>query len=805
MSDNPMLIAALKYASMGWHIFPCWPGTKAPLTLNGVKGATCDPDMIKAWWTKDPQANIALACGKGENPLYCVDVDVDVEKGVDGWKTITDLAATAELPETVYQLTPRGGKHFLYQTDKPPRNKNSLYHGIDIRGEGYYIMLAPSVHPNGKVYEWGPGHGPGEVPYSQFPEFMRPPETRRAMPWERKSAPAEAVPVPEAPAARHSSPPSSSVIDRARLYLQEVEPATQGQAGHDKLLWAARTMVIGFELSDSEALSLLWSEYNPRCNPPWDAGKPAEVRDFERKVREARSSPGEKPAGWLLDECGLRVNDEAKLTRAREWAERMLAKAEEKMKKVEPVPEQDQPFACEYAEPEIIRAKPRLSTAQFPDWILNPPGLVGQLTRWINDTAGCYQPGLALAAAFTACGAVMGRKVRDESNGRTNLYMMGVANSSAGKDHPGACIMRLFEAAGADVLIGGSRVTSDAAIEVALQTNPTQLYCWDELGHMFAAIKQAGTGSGGASYLRTIVPCLMELYSSADRIYKGKQRAEGELAKIYQPSVSVWGVTSPDVLYDGISRKELRDGWLGRVITVISHDQPKYIVQKYSPPPESLVAIISAWATRIIPPPEGTGSITGAIKAWQIDVPANALATSMINDFRDECHDKMVAAHKKGDDTCYLWGKGLQNARRIALILACGDSYDNPEITEYHVKYASEMIRTTIKQFALAITGNVADNDFEREKLRILKLLRAAGPLGMSKMEFTRRTQGLRDRKVRQAYIDELSESGQIVFWGKNPKHPEARSGWLWLEPFAPEAEGERSGVRAEEGKAVKG
>lgn len=762
MNESEMLAAALSYAARGWRIIPCRPGQKIPLTEHGCKDATTDAATITAWWTRWPTANIALACGPGSG-VYVIDVDLDIEKEVDGWGSLEEFPA---LPATVRQNSPRGGAHFLFRSDKPPRNKNCFRPGIDIRSEGYYIMLAPSVHPNGKVYEWAQGAGPDDITLAEFPDNVRPEPPKVALPWETKPV----TTTPRAP----TSPQATPIVERARLYLQECESAVQGQAGHEKLLWAARALVVGFEIDEGTAVSMLWSDFNPRCIPPWDRGSPADIKDFERKVAEARRTPGSKPRGWLLDELGLRGHDGELEAYGRKLAAGLLAGIEKK----QPEPEHDPE-----ARPEIINPKKARPTGMFPDWLLNPPGMVGQLVEWINATAGCSQPTLALGCALTACGALFGRKVRDQSNGRTNLYMMGVAHSSAGKDHPADCVETLFTRAGAAVLLGGSRVTSDSAIEVALTASPVQLFNWDECGHMLQAIKQAGTGSGGAQHLKTIVPALMQLYSSAHKLYIGKQRADEEVRRVDQPHVCVWGLTSPDVLYAGLSTAELRDGWLGRVVTVISHDRPKYMIKQHLPPPEHLVTLVQAWLTRAIPPPEGAGNIAGATGVYQLEIPTQPDAMAIFEAFRDECHETMLRCDSIGDDTQYLWGKGLQNARRISLIVATGDRFDGQEITAFHAKYGCEFVRCCIKQFTESIKNNLSDNAWEAEKQNILKILTKAGRTGVSKMELTKRTQSIRDRKVRDSYIADLIEAGLINF-GPHPLHPEAKAGWLWKAPF---------------------
>lgn len=747
-----ILEAALSYAQRGWMVFPCQPRSKVPYPgTRGVNDATTNEATIRAWWTRWPQSNVALACGKGSG-ICVVDVDVDAEKGTDGFKSLEEFQP---VPLTLAQRTPRGGAHYLYKAEDTVRNKNNFRSGIDIRAEGYYIMLAPSVHPNGGTYEW---ENEGQA-VTDFPENLKPQKESR--PWENGKTTPPPIKKPEP--VTHND-----VTERARAYLLECEPAIQGASGHDALLWAARAMVVGFNLDDGTALSLLWNDYNPRCTPPWDRSKPSDVKDFERKVKEVRRTPG-KPFGFLLDEGGFSSGDTADIEFGATVASALLAS-------VADTPNEDE--QVEILKPRALKK----SASEYPEELLRPPGLVGELCEWMNATAGCYQPLLSMGVALTACGALFGRKVRDCSNGRTNIYMMGVAHSSAGKDHPYDCVQRLFNAAGASMMLGG-RVTSDSAIEVALMEYPVKLLGIDEIGHFFASIKQAGGGTGSNSHLRSIVPMLMELYSSSGKLYIGKQRAEGEARRILQPHVCVWGNTAPDVFYKGISTAELRDGWLGRVITLISEARPKYKIIEQTDPPESLVQMVSAWVARKPPPPANAGDIRGACDAHQITVPTSPDAMAIFEAFRDEAWERMMACDKSGDDTQYLWGKALQQARTVALIVAAGERFELPEISGRTAQYAVDLIRVCVSNFGKAIAANVADSEWESEKQRIYKIVKKAGPAGISKMEVTRRTQSIRDRRVRNEYIGDLAESGKIIF-KQNKHHPEARAGWLWALPW---------------------
>lgn len=82
----------------------------------------------------------------------------------------------------------------------------------------------------------------------------------------------------------------SNVVDRARKYLERLPGAVSGSDGHNRTFHAACVLVLGFELSKSEALDIL-SEWNQSCVPPWDQ------QELERKIREADKQTGER--GYL--------------------------------------------------------------------------------------------------------------------------------------------------------------------------------------------------------------------------------------------------------------------------------------------------------------------------------------------------------------------------------------------------------------------------------------------------------------------------------------------------------------------------
>jgi hypothetical protein len=148
---TPLGTAALELAAKGFRVFPCVERGKEPAIHDNLKRATSDPNTISGWW-RARDFNIGLATGEGSG-VWVLDVDGD-----EGKETLHQLeAAHGALPPTVEAITGKG-KHlyFRWPVGTEIRNKqdNPVMPGIDVRGDGGYVLAPPSVHPSGRRYTW---------------------------------------------------------------------------------------------------------------------------------------------------------------------------------------------------------------------------------------------------------------------------------------------------------------------------------------------------------------------------------------------------------------------------------------------------------------------------------------------------------------------------------------------------------------------------------------------------------------------------------------------------------------------------
>ena len=156
-----MLLHALDYAKRGWAVFPLVPRGKTPLVKTGFKAATIDVHQVSAWWTQWPDANIGIACGA--SGLFVV--DLDGEEGTKSWIRIANNHGKP--PATLLAQTGGGGFHVIFRACGLGNSASHIGPKIDTRGDGGYIVAAPSMHPSGERYKWinelEPSHTPAWI------------------------------------------------------------------------------------------------------------------------------------------------------------------------------------------------------------------------------------------------------------------------------------------------------------------------------------------------------------------------------------------------------------------------------------------------------------------------------------------------------------------------------------------------------------------------------------------------------------------------------------------------------------------
>ncbi|KUI17412.1 hypothetical protein AU191_08885 [Mycolicibacterium acapulense] len=198
-----MLAGAVEWASHNWPVFPlrgkvpaipsAHPArvtfgncadylsiTKDPLRGkcrgecsklgHGLWDATCDLELVAWLWRKYPGANVGLRI---PDPILAVDIDI-----VEAFDAL--LGSHGGWPECQMHISGRnaGGAHLFVRRPPGMLTRKRLPAGIDLKGEGGYVVGPPSVHPHsGRRYHYVDGPIPDPPPW--FVELITAPHTRR--------------------------------------------------------------------------------------------------------------------------------------------------------------------------------------------------------------------------------------------------------------------------------------------------------------------------------------------------------------------------------------------------------------------------------------------------------------------------------------------------------------------------------------------------------------------------------------------------------------------------------------------------
>ena len=154
---------ALHYLRMGFSVIPLEPRGKKPLIQWAeYQKRLATEDEVRGWWAKTPDANIGIVTGKVSG-IGVVDLD-----GPEGIAEGMRLGLTSPL----ISITGRGRQLFYRHTGENICNSVKTYPGVDVRGDGGYVAVSPSIHPSGKRYQWVGSVNNGSNHLPLFPKAL---------------------------------------------------------------------------------------------------------------------------------------------------------------------------------------------------------------------------------------------------------------------------------------------------------------------------------------------------------------------------------------------------------------------------------------------------------------------------------------------------------------------------------------------------------------------------------------------------------------------------------------------------------
>lgn len=370
-------------------------------------------------------------------------------------------------------------------------------------------------------------------------------------------------------------------------------------------------------------------------------------------------------------------------------------------------------FDLMYAEPGDEDDEIPDDPGPIPESMLRVPGFIDAVMQYTLETAPYPEPVLAFAGALTLQALLAGRKVRDAMDNRTNLYVLGLANSGVGKDHARKVNARILYEAGLASCLGTS-FASGEGIEDRLFEQPASLFQVDEIDGLLLRVSQARDARHEA-----IVSMLLQMYSSASSIYVMRAKAGRERSEIDQPCLCLFGTAVPKLFYESLSARLMTNGFLARLLILECGPRGAGRDDVYRPLPAPIIEAARWWAD--VRP---GGNLAGQHPAPRL-VPASPEAVTAFTELRQRidltCYDTCQAA--QDEPGMALWARAYEKARRLALIYAVSVNRENPVVTVEAATWAGAFALHQTRRMLTMARQYASESEFDGKRKRLLDVL----------------------------------------------------------------------------------
>jgi hypothetical protein len=355
----------------------------------------------------------------------------------------------------------------------------------------------------------------------------------------------------------------------------------------------------------------------------------------------------------------------------------------------------------------------------FPDELLRVPGFVGEVMDFCLETAPYPNPVMAFCGAIGLQAFLAGRKVRDPGDNRTNIYLLGLAHSSAGKDHPRKVNTRIAHEVGLAECMG-DRFASGEGIQDALFLTPSMLFQTDEIDGMLQSINKAKDARH-----ENIMGTLLTMYSASNSVFPMRRKAGKEAPGVIdQPCLVVFGTAIPNHYYEALSQRMLTNGFFARMIILEAGRRCSGQEPRIRDLPPRVIETAQWWAQ--YQPGECRGNLLDVHPVPAI-IEHTDEARQLLVETRQEAEAEYSRAEASSDVVgTTVWGRVSEQIRKLALLYAISENRLSPSIGQAAVAWASRFVMHQTRRMLFMAAMHVADNPFHAECLKLTQKLRDA-------------------------------------------------------------------------------
>ena len=738
-----------KLVEQGYAVIPIAPGTKKPGEMQNGKWvgmrewnarftARLPTEIETDLWSSLPDAGAGLVTGYAD--VIGIDIDVDDPPIVNAIESVLPYTPVRKAGAKGSTLFFRGKGVESVSFNEYAPDGTRLRRLCDIIGPGRQTVLPPSRHPDtGKPYRWVGEEALDRVKPEDLPELpsdialkiadalkpfgYRP--DRSALPQSRPVAYSDA------------STPHRALNDAALGNLGRWVPAL----GLFKLKSRGPGYVAVASWRDSyRGRPLEQRSPNLKIHPTG-------IRDFHDNDRTYTAIDLIQAARV----CGL---DEAF-----RWLEAQLGLAEEGWStELEALPPHD-PETGEILEPapalpapSAEAPRPPLDTSdELPEHLTRVPGLLGQVIDWIDDTARQPNRVLALGAAVTLLGTLVGRRVAGPTLSGTHLYVVTLAPSGSGKDHALRQVEPLLKAANAGHLAGPDDFMSMTAIIAVLQRSPLCLCAMDEFGAYLGRVSHRRA----SPHEKGMTKILRSAWGASFKTLRTPEWGARPSEAIYAPAMSIYGNSTPGEFFASLQGEDVINGFLNRFLLLqtekaTSDRKPKLDPLKVPPGLAQALARFHHQAISLTPAEMAEPFDQG--RPAQIDW-ADERSEAYLSMFRlqvesiraDEALDPFLA-------------RTVEMGVRLATIRAAGQG---SSVSVADLTWGADIALWSARRMAAAAGEHMAENEFAGYANRIVRFIKKKG-FGVSRREIQMHLKGALKVRELTDIMDMLVEAGRL-------------------------------------------
>lgn len=690
MSKVPIELAE-SYRKAGLAALPAAKAKKRP-SIGGWKtwSKRLPTEMEIAAWFANNQDGICIVAGAVSGNLECIDFDAHGEL-YPAWK---EKVAPEVFARLVVERTPSGGLHVLYRCEEPVEGNRKLAQGmregkkttlVETRGEGGLFLCAPT---EGYVLLQGD--------YASLPVLSG--EARQAL--------------------------LSAAVGMNEC-VDEIRP-TEGTQGQDSAFlvkpgddWCARGDIRPVLMAHGWKYLGVKPDGNELWQRPGKSGdgNSATFNGQILCVFSTNAAPFEAKGYNKFQVYALLEHGGDFTAAAKALLDKGFGRSEDYTSDVDlsgvlkqgvkgAPPDDDDEKHSAVADPGVI-----------PEELLSVPGFINDLMNYTLRTAYYPNKALAFAGALAMLAHLTGRRFKDQRGSRFNIYLLALAKSGVGKEHPrGTNIDLATQMAFVSEL--GDTFASGEGLEDSMCQSPSMLYQVDEIDYLFNTVKLKD------SRAEQINSMLLKLYSESKTTHimrkKAIQRGAPPVGTaIVQPHLTMFGTATPKFFYQSLTERTMENGLLARCIVLEAGERGTAGEPHEEDFPESVIDTVRN-LIRIGHENNLTGEFPRPLVLQE-----NPDATNRIREILGYADEEYRKASERGDDSANaLWARAGEKVLKLAAIYAISENAVEPVITIDGVNWAWRFIEHMTRRMLFMASMFVADTDFDAQAMKLVRLVR---------------------------------------------------------------------------------